>query len=82
MSIANNDLGNSFWLPSTIMQSIAAMYAVFIAIFLLTIQQNQMKLSSVADVLKPAFKHVSYIIFTCVFLNGLIILLILVSILI
>lgn len=62
---------NSFWIPSSVMQSVAALYAVFIAIFLLTFQRNEIKISSVANVLKPAFENVSYIIITTICFNGL-----------
>lgn len=62
---------NCFWIPSSIMQSVAAIYAVFIAIFLLTFQRTEIKISSVADVLKPAFENVSYIIITTILFNGL-----------
>jgi FOG: HEAT repeat len=54
------------------MQSVAAIYGIFIAIFLLTIQRSNVKISSVATVLKPLFETVSYIIITVLWCNGLI----------
>jgi len=71
-NISPTELQNKYWLPSTVMQSVAAIYAVFIAIFILTIQRHQIKISSVANVLKPQFELVSYIIITVLWFNGLI----------
>jgi len=64
--------GNNFWLPSTVMQSVAAIYAVFIAVLVLSLQRNPQKISSVASVLKTPFENTSYIIITVLFVNGLI----------
>lgn len=76
----NNSSGNSyadsegtFWLPSAVMQSIAALYGVFIAIFILSLQSNKESLHSLANRIKPPLKIVSYIAAGTIYLNGLII---------
>lgn len=65
------DLGNYFWMPSSIMQSVAAIYALFVAVLVLSIQNNQKIISLIGDLLKPPFKMVSYIVATTIYFNGL-----------
>jgi HEAT repeat protein len=65
--------GGTFWLPSAVMQSIAALYGVFIAIFILSLQSNKESLHSLANRIKPPLKIVSYIAAGTIYLNGLII---------
>lgn len=64
------DLANYFWMPSSIMQSVAAIYALFIAIFVLSIQNNQRIISLLGDMLKPPFKVVSAIVAITIYSNG------------
>jgi hypothetical protein len=66
----NLDLTNYFWMPSSIMQSVAAIYALFVAIFVLSIQNNQRSISLIGDLLKPPFKLVSYVIAITIDFNG------------
>ncbi|WP_231585410.1 HEAT repeat domain-containing protein [Methanosarcina sp. WWM596] len=56
------------------MQSVAAIYAVFVAIFALSLQHNKKNISLAADVLKPPFKNVSCNIVVIMYFNGLILL--------
>ncbi|TFH05770.1 MAG: hypothetical protein E4H06_00880 [Methanosarcina sp.] len=81
VALSGNDPGtgtgsmnNYFWVPSTVMQSIAAVYAVFIAIFALSLQRNQDSIHSIANRLKPPLKIVSYTAAGSIYLNGLILL--------
>ncbi|WP_440946777.1 HEAT repeat domain-containing protein [Methanosarcina sp. T3] len=64
-------MNNYFWVPSTVMQSIAAVYAVFIAIFALSLQRNLDSIHSIANRLKPPLKIVSYTAVGSIYLNGL-----------
>ena len=75
----NESTGNSaassegtFWLPSTVMQSVAALYAVFIAIFVLSLQSNRDNTNSIANRIKPPLKIVSYTSAGTIYFNGLI----------
>jgi len=72
MNIGLQDSGKYIAFPSTVMQSVAAIYGMFIAIFLLIMQYNRKKLNSIATVLKPQFEIISYIIVTVLCFNGLI----------
>ncbi|KKF99466.1 hypothetical protein [Methanosarcina mazei] len=65
-------MNNYFWVPSAVMQSIAAVYAVFIAIFALSLQRNQDSIHSIANQLKPPLKIVSYTAAGSIYLNGLV----------
>ncbi|AKB76086.1 hypothetical protein MSLAZ_2825 [Methanosarcina lacustris Z-7289] len=67
-------MNDYFWVPSTVMQSIAAVYAVFIAIFALSLQRDQDSIHSAANRLKPPLKIVSYTAAGSIYLNGLILL--------
>lgn len=64
--------GGTFWLPSTVMQSVAALYAVFIAIFILSLQSNRESTNSIANRIKPPLKMVSYTAAGTIYFNGLI----------
>lgn len=64
-------MNNYFWVPSTVMQSIAAVYAVFIAIFALALQRNLDSIHSIANRLKPPLKIVSYTAVGSIYINGL-----------
>jgi HEAT repeat protein len=64
--------GGTFWLPSTVMQSVAALYAVFIAIFILSLQSNRDSTNSIANRIKPPLKIVSYTAAGTIYFNGLI----------
>ncbi|HPS90220.1 MAG TPA: HEAT repeat domain-containing protein, partial [Methanosarcina vacuolata] len=64
--------GGTFWLPSTVMQSVAALYAVFIAIFILSLQSNSDSTNSIANRIKPPLKMVSYTAAGTIYFNGLI----------
>ena len=66
------DSGNNFWLPSTVMQSVSAIYAIFIAVLVLSLQHNHRKISSVASLIKAPFENTSYIIYIVLCFNGLI----------
>jgi hypothetical protein len=68
----DQDLTNYFWMPSSIMQSVAAIYALFIAVFVLSIQNNQQIISLLGDLLKPSFKVVSAVVATTIYFNGLV----------
>ena len=75
----NESTGNSaasaagtFWLPSAVMQSVAALYAVFIAIFVLSLQNNRDNINSIANRIKPPLKIVSYTSAGTIYFNGLI----------
>jgi HEAT repeat protein len=75
----NENAGNSavssegtFWLPSTVMQSVAALYAVFIAIFTLSLQSSRDNTNSIANRIKPPLKIVSYTAAGTIYFNGLI----------
>lgn len=59
-----------FWMPSAIMQSVAAIYALFVAIFVLSIQNNQRTTILLGDEFKPRFKTVSAIVATTIYFNG------------
>lgn len=61
---------NYFWIPSAIMQSVAAIYALYVAIFVLSIQNNQKTIILLGDELKPRFKTVSAIVATTIYFNG------------
>jgi uncharacterized membrane protein len=63
---------NTFWLPSAVMQSTAALYAVFIAIFILSLQNNRENINSIANRIKPTLKIVSYTAAGTIYFNGLI----------
>ncbi|MDQ1275465.1 MAG: hypothetical protein QG610_1039 [Euryarchaeota archaeon] len=65
------NMNNYFWVPSTVMQSIAAVYAVFIAIFALALQRNLDSIHSIANRLKPPLKIVSYTAVGSIYINGL-----------
>jgi hypothetical protein len=75
--VINDDVSikhdNYFWLPSAIMQSIAAVFALFIAVFVLSLQRHQRKISSVVDALRPPIEFVSRIIIITMYFNGLVI---------
>ncbi len=64
--------GNTFWLPSTVMQSVAALYAVFIAIFTISLQSKKDDTNSIANRIKPPLKIVSYTAAGTIYFNGLI----------
>lgn len=75
----NGNVGDSaassegtFWLPSTVMQSVAALYAVFIAIFILSLQSKKDSTNSIANRIKPPLKIVSYTSASTIYFNGLI----------
>ncbi|MGB9928720.1 MAG: HEAT repeat domain-containing protein [Methanosarcina sp.] len=75
----NSSNGNSyadsegiFWLPSAVMQSVAALYGVFIAIFILSLQNNKENIHSLANRIKPPLKIVSYTAAGTIYFNGLI----------
>jgi HEAT repeat protein len=68
---ATGSMNNYFWVPSTVMQSIAAVYAVFIAIFALALQRNLDSIHSIANRLKPPLKIVSYTAVGSIYINGL-----------
>lgn len=70
----NLNLNNYFWLPSAIMQSIAAIYALFIAVLVLSIQSNQKTISLMGDMLKPPFKVVSTAVAVTIYFNGFVLL--------
>lgn len=69
----DQNLSNYFWIPSSIMQSVTAIYALFIAFFVLSIQNNQKSISLIGDLLKPPFKVVSYVIAITIYFNGLVV---------
>ena len=53
------------------METIAALYALFIAVLVLSIQKNNQKATSlIGDLLKPPFKFVSYTIAITIYFNG------------
>ncbi|WP_269848356.1 hypothetical protein [Methanosarcina horonobensis] len=54
------------------MQSTAALYAVFIAIFILSLQNNRENINSIANRIKPTLKVVSYTAAGTIYFNGLI----------
>lgn len=62
----------TFWLPSAVMQSVAALYAVFIAIFVLSLQSNRDSINSIANRIKPPLKIVSYTAAGTIYFNGLV----------
>lgn len=62
-----------FWLPSAIIKSIAAVFVVFITVFVLGLQRHQRKISSVVDALRTPFEYVSRIIIITMSFNGLVI---------
>lgn len=66
------DSEGTFWLPSAVMQSIAALYGVFIAIFILSLQNNKENIHSLANRIKPPLKIVSYTAAGTIYFNGLI----------
>lgn len=72
MDTKETNLGNYLWMPSAIMQSVAAIYALFVAIFVLNIQNNQRIISLLGDKLKPPFKVVSIIVAATIYFNGLV----------
>ncbi|MFZ2497763.1 HEAT repeat domain-containing protein [Methanosarcina sp.] len=63
---------STFWLPSAVMQSVAALYGVFIAIFILSLQNNKDSINSIANQIKPTLKIVSYTAAGTIYFNGLI----------
>lgn len=63
---------STFWLPSAVMQSVAALYGVFIAIFILSLQNNRDSINSIANLIKPTLKIVSYTAAGTIYFNGLI----------
>ncbi len=79
VTLSENDNANSyaasqstFWLPSAVMQSVAALYGVFIAIFILSLQNNRDSINSIANQIKPTLKIVSYTAAGTIYFNGLI----------
>jgi hypothetical protein len=71
----NLDLTNYFWMPSSIMQSVAAIYALFVAILVFSIQSNQNNnrvISVLGDMLKPRFKIATAVVVFTIYFNGLI----------
>jgi hypothetical protein len=72
ISTPENNLNNYFWMPSSIMQSVAAIYALFVAILVMSIQNNQKVVSLIGDMLKPRFKIATSIVAFTIYFNGLV----------
>lgn len=70
--VTGSTTDGTFWLPSAVMQSVAALYGVFIAIFILSLQNNRDSINSIANQIKPTLKIVSYTAAGTIYLNGLI----------
>jgi hypothetical protein len=67
---SDGNLNNYFWMPSSIMQSVAAIYALFIAVFVLIIQNSQKSASIIGDLLKPPFRITTTIVAFTIYYNG------------
>jgi hypothetical protein len=52
------------------MQSVAATFGLFIAIFVLSLQHNSKKISSIVSILRPSFMIVSFIVLATLYFNG------------
>jgi hypothetical protein len=72
ISTKEDNLSNYFWMPSSIMQSVAAIYALFIAILVLSIQNNQKTVSLIGSILKPRFKITTVVVAITIYFNGLV----------
>jgi hypothetical protein len=68
-SIEEKDLGNYFWMPSSIMQSAAAIYGLSIAVFILAIQYNQKDIRLLSKQLRPLFVFVSFVVAFTIYYN-------------
>ncbi len=66
------DLTNYFWMPSSIMQTIAAMFALLIAVFVLIMQKNPSVVVFSGDILKPQFKKATYAVAFTIYFNGVV----------